>query len=287
MLSGAFGVAIFFICWGILHENGDEMPWVTSGIAFSIWIVGSVILREIVLRRMRNRFLAQERRFDRQMNEIYLRVGEIHGQPKFSLEKNEKILNEIRQKSEAAKVLGKFAAAHREVFELCEQYLEVSAKELRTVDVRSPRLPAIRKGQTTVEKIQRYHLLNWAQIETRTFTQNAKVASRTTDKIEAMQQAMNVIDSALAVYPKDATLTETSVALAEMLTSIEVNHFVDLAERSAFKLEYPEAINHYRDALFYLSRDNFDSSDRRIAAEKINTEIERIRNLIESKSSQS
>ena len=285
MLSGALGVAIFFITWGILHENSDEMPWVTSGIAFSIWIVGAVLLREIVLRRMRNRYLAQERRFDQQMNEVYSKVSDLRKQPKFSLEKNEKILSEIKQKSDAAKVLGKFSAAHREVFELCGQYLNVSAKELNSVDIRSPRLPAIRKGQTAVERLQRYHLLQWAQIETRSFTQSARVAVRTTDKIEAMRNAISVVESSLSIYPNDATLSETATALAEMLTSIEVTHFVDLAERCAFKFEYAEALSHYRDALFYLSRDNVESNDRRNAAENINTEIERIRNLIELSSS--
>ena len=281
-LSVALGIAIFFISWGILHENGDEMPWITSGIAFSIWLVGAVLLRETVLRRMRIRYLAQERRFDLQMNEIQLKTGELRRQHKFSLERNEQILHEIKQKSDAAKVLGKFSAAHHEVFELCDQYLVISAKELQSVDVRSPRLPAIRRGQTVVEKLERYHLLQWAQIEIHAFTQAANVAAKTTDKIVAMQNAISIVDSALRTASNERKLSETRYALTEMLTSIRVSHFVERAERCVFKLENREAIGHYRDALFYLSRDNVDNSDRRMAAQKINAEIERIRHLIET-----
>ncbi len=48
---------------------------------------------------------------------------------------------------------------------------------------------------------------------------------------------------------------ESKVAINEFIASVKVAHWVELAERSAFKGHYRRAIDRYRDALFYLNQD--------------------------------
>lgn len=256
------------------------MPWIIAGTGFGVFMIGAVALREVILRRSRIRYIALEQRFDRQLKEVYFRVGEPPRTEKLTIVKNERILSEIKNKSDAAKVLNRFPDAHREVFEMCGQYLAVNERELRSIGVGSPRLVALHKGRASVERRHKFHLLQWAQIEARNLTQEASSVTKTADKVTAATNAISVIDSALTFYPNEKALLESHDLLREMLTSIRVSHFVEKAERSAFKGNFKQAKSLYRDALFYLGRDNIRSDHRKSAAEHINSEIEKIR-LIE------
>lgn len=279
ILAGAIGLALFFLSWGILHDGGDETPWITAGIGFSIFMVGAVVLRELILRRNRNRYLAQQREFDRHIADAVTRIGEGHRSDKLTIERNDRIISDIKRKSEAAKVLNKFADAHREVFELCDQYLEINDRESRLIRTGSPRVRALRKGRESVSRFHRFHLLQWAQIETRNMTQEVPGLVGTGDKVSALQNALGVIDSALEYYPAERSLVESRLVLSEMLTTVKVSHFVEKAELSAFKGDVKQALSLYRDALFYLGRDNAKSEQRDAAAQRIMFEIDRLHEL--------
>ncbi len=273
-------LAFSFLLWEILHDGGEEMPWIISGAGFGVFMIASVAFREVILRRARIRYITSEKKFDRQLEEIYLRVGENSRTEKLTIEKNERIVSDIKNKSEAAKVLSRFPEAHREVFEMCGRYLEVNERELRSIGAGSPRLVALRKGRASVERRHKFHLLRWAQIEARNLTQEASNVTKTADKVAAATNAISVVDSALKFYPNEKALIESHDLLREMLTSIRVTHFVEKAERSAFKGNFKQAKSLYRDALFYLGRDNIRNEHRKIAAERIDREIQKIR-LIE------
>src|SRR5688572_16352439 len=113
VLAVAISTAFFFLVWGILHDGGEELPWISAGISASILLCGAVILREIVLRRARKRYASQIGAAHRVA--INPSAGDLRNRHKLSLEKNAAILREIRQKSDAAKVLSKLSAGHREV----------------------------------------------------------------------------------------------------------------------------------------------------------------------------
>ena len=279
VLAGAIGLALFFLAWGILHDGGDETPWITAGIGFAIFMVGAVVLRELILRRNRNRYLAQQREFDRHIADAVTRIGDGHRSDKLTIERNDRIISDIKRKSEAAKVLNKFADAHREVFELCDQYLEINDRESRLIRTGSPRVRALRKGRESVSRFHRFHLLQWAQIETRNMTQEVPGLVGTGDKVSALQNALGVIDSALEYYPAERSLVESRLVLSEMLTTVKVSHFVEKAELSAFKGDVKQALSLYRDALFYLGRDNAKSEQRDAAAQRIMFEIDRLHEL--------
>ena len=279
VLAAAVSLAFFFLVWGILHDGGDETPWITAGVGASIVLIGAVILREIILRRARNRYVLFERSFDRQLNDVLSRLGNERNSDKLTVERNADLLREIKKKSDAAKVLGRLAVVHREVFELCDEYLVRNERELRFIGTGSPRLGPLRKGKDSVGRYHRFHLLRWAEIESTSLTLDAKNRAEVSEKVEAAQSAINVIETALDFYPNEHSLLESREVLQELLASIKVSHWVEKAEIASFRGDYKQARSLYRDALFYLGRDNIISDARDMAAAKINAEIDKLRQL--------
>lgn len=279
ILAAAVTLAFFFLIWGILHEGSEETPWIGAGIGASLVLGGAVFLREVILKKARNRYLLERKRLDSNIDNISLSRNSNRNSPKLSIEQNSAIVREIRRKSEAANVLGNLAEGHFEVFEMCQEYLSLNAKELQTVGVGSPRLAALRRGRDVVSELHRFHLLHWAEIEAKSLTREARNQISVSDKIETAQKALTIIDSALQFYPQELNLQESESALKDFIVSIKVTHWIEQAERSAFKGNYRRAISHYRDALFYLGRENVKNEERELIAQEINLEIEKIRSL--------
>jgi hypothetical protein len=137
ILAAAATIAVFFLVWGLLHDGGEETPYIPAGVTASAVLVLAVIIREVILRNARNRFLASQR-LDRTLRHVPIRQASVQDPTKLTLERNASIINEISRKSEAARILGRLAESHREVFELCDQYLAATAREL-------PRLLTVRR----------------------------------------------------------------------------------------------------------------------------------------------
>lgn len=279
ILTVAFSIAFFFIVWGIFHEDNAETPVVLAGIGASVILCGAVFLREVVLRNARQNFLIAQKKLDQNIRRVSLNSNLSSSLNKLSLERNAAIIKEIARKSEAAKVLSKLSDGHFEVFEMCNEYLNLSANELKTVGIGSPRLAALRRGREKIGEMHRFHLLQWAEIETRTLTRESKNLITIADKLETTQKALSVLDTALEYYPNEAHLNDSKNAIDEFIASIKVSHWMEQAERSAFKGNYKRAVSHYRDALFYLGRENIQNSQRQLIADKINEEIDKIRTL--------
>ena len=97
------------------------------------------------------------------------------------------------------------------------------------------------------------------------------------------QRALAVLDSAIEFYPNEKLLIDSILVVKDFIVSTRVSHWIEQAERCAFKGNYKRALNHYRDALFYLARENVRDAERNLIAEKINLEIEKIRKLSNEK----
>ena len=279
ILTVAVSIAFFFLVWGILHDENEDTPLILAGIGASTILGGAVFLREVVLRKARNNFLLAQKKLDANIDFVSLTANANRNLNKLTLEKNSAILKEISRKSDAAKVLDKLSDGHFEVFEMCNEYLLLSENQLKNVGVGSPRLAALRLGREKISELHRFHLLQWAKIETQTLTREAKNSLTIADKLETTQKALTVLDSALQFYPSELQLNESKDAINEFIASIKVSHWMEQAERSAFKGNYKRAVSHYRDALFYLGRENLQSEQKQSIADKINSEIEKIRNL--------
>jgi hypothetical protein len=284
ILTVSVTVAFFFLVWGILHEGDEETPFIVAGIGASLVLGSAVVIREIFLRKARHRYLLVERKLDYNVKNFSLPSKLSNNDfDKLTLEKNAAIIKEIQKKSEKARGLGNFSNGHLEVLEICNKYLSVAEKQLETVRVGSPRLAGLRRGREIVGELHRYHLLSWAEIEARELTQKARNYVTVSEKLNTAQEALNIVEQALQFYPQEARLTESESALKDFIASIKISHWIEQAERSAFKGSYKRAISLYRDALFFLAREDLKNEDREAITDKINVEIESLRQLSANK----
>lgn len=283
ILAVAATIAFFFIVWAFFHEGEEESPMLFAGIGASLVLGGAVLVREVFLRNARKRFLVLERKLDYSFNPHQLQSRLPHETNKLSLERNAAIIKDIQKKSDAARGLGRLADEHFGVFEVCNNYLSYTEKQMETVGVGSPRIAAIRRGREIVGELHRYHLLSWAEIESRSLTQKARNYVTISEKLNTAQEALTVLDSARQFYPNELQLIESQAALKDFISSIKVSHWIEQAERAAFKENYKKAVSLYRDALFFLAREDVKTEDREAIAEKINFEIESLRALAAKK----
>lgn len=279
ILATAVTIAFFFLVWGIFHEGEEETPWMVAGIGASLVLGSAVVVREIFLRKAKNRYLLVERKLDYNVKTFPPPPPRLAEGNKLSLERNAAIIKDIQKKSEAARGLGKISGGHLEVFEICNEYLSVTERQMETVGVGSPRIAALRRGREIVGDLHHYHLLSWAEIESRTLTQKARNYATISEKLNTAHEALTVLNSALQFYPNDPRLTQSESALKDFISSIKVSHWIEQAERAAFKGNYKRAISLYRDAQFFLAREDVNTEEREAIAEKINFEIESIRGL--------
>ena len=274
ILAVAATISCFFLMWGIFGESGEETPWIPAGMISSFLLVCAVFIREVILRKARQRYAVIEKQLDFQIRKVPP-VANIH---KLSLKQNAEIIKNIKIKSEAADVFAKLSEGHWEVFLLCNEYLILNRNELKTVGTGSPRLAALRRGREIISELHHKHLLIWAKNHTRIFTDQSKNQVKISDKMDSVEKAINTLKTALKYYPNDINLLESAEALGEYRAKIKVSHWIEQAERNAFKGNYKRAHSLYRDALFYLGRENIRTEERELIAEKINVAIAGLRN---------
>lgn len=277
ILAAAISGAFFFLILGILHEGGEEKPWIAAGIGAGIVLASAAFLREIVLRNARRRFLLAQKKLDYNLKNVSVKAPQ--NSNKLTLEQNAAIVEEISRKSEAAKILGKLPDGHLEVFELCNEYLLRNKRELQNAGVGSPRIAALRRSRERVKDLHKFHLLAWAEIESRSLTHEAKNRATISEKIAAAQKALSILESALHFYPQESRLFESADLLREYISSIKISDLIEQAEKAAFKGSNKRAISIYRDALFFLARDNAQNEKTQLIAEKINGEIDKLREI--------
>ncbi len=202
-----------------------------------------------------------------------------------SINKHAAAYRELQKQSAEAEAAGSIPNLHLEAYHSCKDYLASTEDALRTRGINSQSLAALRAGQERVRVMQKHHLLTWASGSSRALTFEAQRRVTISEKIEMAMRALDVIDSALKVYPDAEELQESMTAIREYISSVKVAHWVELAERAAFKGQYRRAIDRYRDALFYLSRESMSESTRNEGAERITREIDLLRARLKTRKS--
>lgn len=248
VLSLAASAGTFFLLWGILHDGKNETPWVEAGLAASIVLGSAVFLREIILRNARERYFNEQRKLDHSLRPAFT-SRPAYDQSKFSLEQNAEMLKNIETKSAAARVLARLSDAHREVFDLCEQYLILIENEIPNVAPGSPRIAAFNRGKRKVRELHHYHLMQTVEIESKTLTGSSQLSKSSTDKIEAVERTKELVDSALKYYPADLTLNESKNFLIGLVSSLYIMSEMEFAEKAEKKGDIDNALKHYQDAL--------------------------------------
>jgi len=268
-------LGLFFGLWWILVSGGDEAPWLPAGLAASVVLLVALSAREVVMRRAWTRYLLENG--IREKSSSQSRAGNRSQKRGFSGSLHSAVLRAIQKQSSAADGHGSSPEMHLDVAHLCQDYLTGTDEAIRSGSFGSEKGIAIRAGQERVRALHRHHLLTWARGHSQVLTHEAQQRARTFDKIETATRAIDCIDSVLRIYPDEAELNESRVALGEFIASVKVAHWVELAERSAFKGHYRRAIDRYRDALFYLNQDVVKEEVRLAGAEKIEREIAKLK----------
>jgi len=268
-------VVLFFGLWWILVSGGDEAPWLPAGLAASVVLLVALSAREVVMRRAWTRYLLENG--IRENSPSRSRESGRSQKKGFSASMHSAALRAIQKQSTAADRPGSAPEMHLDVAQLCHDYLASSDEAIRSGRFGSEKGIALRAGQERVRTLHRHHLLTWARGQAQLLTHEAQQRARTFDKIETATRALDCIDSALRVYPDETELNESRIAIGEFIASVKVAHWVELAERSAFKGHYRRAIDRYRDALFYLNQDVVKEDVRLAGTEKIEREIEKLK----------
>jgi hypothetical protein len=279
----AIVVAIVFglFLWWMLESGGDEAPWLPAGLAVSVVLLVALSAREVVMRRAWTRYLLENG--IRERPKTRSSSQSMRGQKKgFSASLHSAALRTIQKESTNADTPGSTPEAHFEVARLCHDYLKSTEEAMRSGSLGSEKGIAIRAGQERVRSLHKHHLLTWARGHSRALTREAQQRARTFDKIETANKALECIDSAWRVYPDETELHASKLAIEEFVASVKVAHWVELAERSAFKGHYRRAIDRYKDALFYLNQEAIKSDVRRTGAERIERELGKLQAALHS-----
>ena len=267
-------VALFFAVWWML-VSGDEAPWVPAGLAASVVLLVAFSAREVVMRRAWTRYLLEDDKREHPGKESSRKSTSAKSMHSSGL--HSAALRTIQKQSAEADLAGVPPESHLEVFHLCQEYVANTDEALHSNSLSAEGRLALRAGQDKVRTLQKHHLLSWARDASRNLTHEAQQRARISDKIETANRALDCIDSALKVYPAEAELEESKLAIREFVASVKVAHWVELAERSAFKGHHRRAIERYKDALFYLNRETVKDEIREAGAERIMREIELLR----------
>jgi len=274
-------VVLFFGLWWILVSGGDEAPWLPAGLAASVVLLVALSAREVVMRRAWTRYLLENG--IRENSPSRSRESGRSQKKGFSASMHSAALRAIQKQSTAADRPGSAPEMHLDVAQLCHDYLASSDEAIRSGRFGSEKGIALRAGQERVRTLHRHHLLTWARGQAQLLTHEAQQRARTFDKIETATRALDCIDSALRVYPDETELNESRIAIGEFIASVKVAHWVELAERSAFKGHDRRAIDRYRDALFYLNQDVVKEDVRLAGTQKIEREIEKLKARLRGK----
>jgi tetratricopeptide (TPR) repeat protein len=273
-------VLLFLLLWWMLVSGGEEAPWLPAALITVVFLVVALSAREVLMRRAWTRYLLENGIKPPSSSRSSHRGTQ---RKTFSVSLHSAALRAIQKQSAAADVPGSPPDAHLDVAFLCQDFLASTDEVLRSGNFSSEKGIALKSGQERVRALHKQHLLMWARDQSRALTYEAQHKARTSDKIETANKALECIESALAMYPQEIELNDSKTAIAEFIASVRVAHWVELAERSAFKGQYRRAIDRYKDALFYLNDGAVKPEAKAAGTERIEREIARLRESLRAK----
>lgn len=276
-------VFLFLLLWWVLVASGDEAPWLPAGLITVVFLLVALSAREVLMRRAWTRYLL-EHGIKPHSSGSQTRTGT--QRRTFSLSQHSATVRAIQKQSAAADRPNTPPDAHLEVALLCQDFLSGTEEVLRSGTFSNEKTIALKSGKERIRALHKHHFLLWARDQARALTHDAQHKARTSDKIETANKALECIDSALAMYPDEVELHESKTAIGEFVASVRVAHWVELAQRSAFKGHYRRAVDRYKNALFYLNDAAVKTEIRATGAAQIETEISKLRDRLKSEQNQ-
>jgi hypothetical protein len=279
IVAVTIAITLFFVMWWWMVSGGDEAAWVPAGLVASVVLLVFFSAREVVMRRAWTRYLLEQDSHEQSKRGAGKSSS---GKSVHSAARHSAALRTLQLQSAEADSTGSPTESHLEIFHLCQDYLVNAEEALRSNSLSTESRLAVRSGQDKVRTLQKHHMLIWARDASRALTHEAQQRGRLSDKVETANRALDCLDTALKVYSDEPELEASKLAIREFIASVKVAHWIELAERSAFKGHYRRAIERYKDALFYLSRGSVKEDVREASVEKIVREIELLRARIKT-----
>ncbi len=259
-----------------MSTSGDDAPWLPAGLVAGLVMVLAAAVREAYMRRAWARYIQhlESEMGGKQFRPARLRaIGSGSNSGVSSVNASAAALRSLQRRIAETEARDASHAAHLNAYYLCRQYLIDADDAIRlhhaSADVRF----ALRAGQERVRELQKHHFLMWTRGEATRLTHEAQKRVRQSDKIETAERALDVIGEALHLYPDGAELRASERVVRDFIAFVKVAHWVEMAERAAFRGKYVRAIARYSDALFYLSRADISEEAREEATAKIGHEI--------------
>src|SRR5213593_4885878 len=154
--ASATAGALFFLLWWMLQ--GEESPWIPAGLAASVVMLVAVAARAAVIRRAWTRYALEQDGFERH--------GDRRGRS--SSRSRSRTLNAdswraLQRQAAEVDAGDSLPEAHREIYQLCVDYLASTDDVLRTPDLPTETRLSLRASQDRARALQRRHLLTWAR----------------------------------------------------------------------------------------------------------------------------
>jgi hypothetical protein len=286
-VSGVVALVLFFIVWGLLHGSSDEAPWAAILVVCVLLFVAASA-REMYLRRAWSRqFVEYDGRgraedFSGHRVKPTYSAGAGRSGGNFRPNWSHSAALRAMQRTSAEAESMDTAEAHWDAYRLVQDYLETTEEALRSANILPEKRLAMRNGHEKGTALRKHHLKSWARVKSGAIAQSAKHRTRLHDKLDVAQQALQVLETATNEYPDDAELLASERAVREFMAASKVTHWLEIAERTAFRGQRRRAIARYRDALFYVSREPMDDETREMLANRIQREIVALRANIEN-----
>src|SRR5436190_10633591 len=160
--AAAVAAALFFVLWWMLQA--EEAPWVPAGLAASVVMLVAAFAKLLMVRRANNQLREA-------MRESHERSGRrpTLNEVMHSTSRHAAALRALQKQSATADEKDS-AQAHREVYELCGEYLMGADRALQSPVLQADGRVALRGGQERVRELENHHLLVWARTSARVFT---------------------------------------------------------------------------------------------------------------------
>ncbi|GAC1446840.1 MAG: hypothetical protein NVSMB56_09380 [Pyrinomonadaceae bacterium] len=262
----AFMLALFWL----VDIEDEPTWWVVIPIAGALLAIGFVSREILVAIRLR-------KSGTRHFNQHGVQIPSAHnGQNRLDVHAAGKKLRALQRNINELETAGMTVAKHKEAILLCEKYLAEAQEAMRAeigVDVRA----ALRSGVERITIWHKQHLLTWTRLEAQNMMHEAQRRVRVSDKIETAGFALEVIKEALRHYPQEPELLASADAVRDLIASVKIGHWVELAERAAFRGKYVRALARYQDAMFYLARAEMSETARNETIARLNREIDILR----------
>src|SRR5205809_3966416 len=151
--AAAIAAALFFVLWWMLQ--GEESPWVPAGLAASVVMLVAAFARLLVARRGRIQYRVRD---SNERADHYESGARSYEELMQSRSSHAAALRALQKQSADADAKD-LPVTHRQLYELCSEYLTGAEKALQTSTIRPDGRIALRAGVERVRELQKHHLL--------------------------------------------------------------------------------------------------------------------------------